>query len=406
MLQRVVARARCLGVGRRAASSWAVAGSFRADTRKATAACVEGVQDDLLGEKAELCMLQVGSGHEYDASLVSTTVSERLGCSKLFGSSSPEGGGAVAKGLTGISLAAVGVPEGVSCALHACTAPQLPRDAGRDVTDASDAVVVASPTFDIGGLLEDIGLQPERNGGPLGVVGGTLVPLEEGSNGVLVDGEWQSNTAVAALFQGKRMRTLVSHGCRAVGELLEVRQATKRYISEVVVQGGQPDGNKAVAAMYLELQQQGMLKDGNSMLLGVRDDEGEVFDEDAPASYTLYKIIAVSPSTGELELESNPRTGADITGKTVRFFVQTKDACARDVDSLLSSANYDDLPQSGAFLFSSQSRLAAEEEYRIIKQFLPSVALCHVVTSRTVVPRPHDPYATCTASVLAWWADD
>lgn len=392
-------------LGQRLSSSWAVGRTFRSNTRKAVAVCINEVQDELLGEEPRLCLAQVGHAHEAKARLLSEAALAELSCSALLGCTGQEGAGAGASGATGMSLAAIGLPNGNACSIYHFPVASVPQELCNAVGEASDLVVIGAVEYRLRDLFRDLRRHCQEGREQCGVVGGLQVPFIDndgvGQGQLLVGGEWVRSGAAVGVMSGKRLHTLVSHGCLPVGEVLEVLHAKARIVEQVVAAGEkEPSRNRAVVRLYRELEEDNLLKDGTSVILGMLNEEGA--DEDDPTSYTLYKVMAVSAETGEMEMEAMSWSGEEFTGKKCRFFVQTKQSSEEDFEKTLRSYPYEKLPQSGAFLFSGHSRQAYEEEHAFAKQHIPGAPLAHMVTAATIVPGAL-PYATSTASVLAWW---
>lgn len=204
---------------------------------------------------------------------------------------------------------------------------------------ASGMLLLADPfSFPAGDLLER--MDADLPGLPL-VGGMVLASPEPGSCQLVVDDQVLERGAVGVLLgPGVEVTTVVSQGCRPIGEPFVVTRADGPVIHEM---GGRPplERLKDIAAQLSEAEQ-GMLQRG--MHLGrVIDEHKELFER---GDFLVRSVIAGDPATGSVELDDVIEVGA-----TAQF--QVRDAASADDDlrQLLAASSAD-----AALLFTCRGR--------------------------------------------------
>jgi len=187
------------------------------------------------------------------------------------------------------------------------------------------------------GALAEEGVAPE-----LSVVGGLAsAGRTRGGNRLALDDEIRHEGAVGAFVSGAEVRTVVSQGCRPVGEPLVVTAAEGNVIVEL--------GSRPALARLRETAEASSERDREllrrGLHLGIVVDEQR--DEFERGDFLVRNVVGVDAAKGSLAI-------GDIVevGRTVQFHV--RDAVAADEDLREMVANVD--RAGGALLFTCNGR--------------------------------------------------
>ena len=199
-------------------------------------------------------------------------------------------------------------------------------------------LVLADPfTFPMAEVARRIGHQ--RPGQPL--VGGLLTG-GQGSSRFLLDGRVHEDGAVGVVLQDVATRTVVSQGCRPVGEPLTVTGVERNRIHELA---GQP----AIEVLRQLLEDVGEkdreLLDRGGLHIGLVADE--VRDDYDTGDFLIRGVVGVDPEEGTI-------TVGDIVslGQTVQFHLRDAESAHRDLAQRLDGLD----PAVGGLLFTCNGR--------------------------------------------------
>jgi small ligand-binding sensory domain FIST len=207
-----------------------------------------------------------------------------------------------------------------------------------DTSPGQLTLVLADPfTFPMAEVARRIG--EERPGQPL--VGGLLTG-GQGKSRLLLDGQVHEDGAVGVVLQDVATRTVVSQGCRPVGEPLTVTGVEHNRIHELA---GQP----ALEALRQLLEDVGErdreLLDRGGLHIGLVADE--VRDDYDTGDFLIRAVVGVDPDAGTLTVGDIVRLG-----QTVQFHLRDADSARRDLDDRLEGL----APAAGGLLFTCNGR--------------------------------------------------
>jgi len=150
----------------------------------------------------------------------------------------------------------------------------------------------------------------------------------------------RSSGAVGLLMEGVEVRTVVSQGCRPIGQPLVVTRATGNRIVEL---GGRPAMDRLRdCAAEASLDDLDLIRHG--LQLGLVVDEHQVdFDR---GDFLIRPLVGADPDTGTLVVD-----GDVSVGRTVQFHVRDATAADDELRDLLTG-----LDASAALLFTDTGR--------------------------------------------------
>jgi small ligand-binding sensory domain FIST len=207
-----------------------------------------------------------------------------------------------------------------------------------DTAPGQLTLVLADPfSFPMAEVARRVG--GERPGQPM--VGG-LVTGGQGLSRLLLDGQIHEDGAVGVVLQEVPTRTIVSQGCRPVGEPLTVTGVEHNRIHELA-------GRPAIDVLRQLLEDVGErdreLLDRGGLHIGLVVDE--VRDDYDTGDFLIRGVVGVDP-------EASTITVGDIValGQTVQFHLRDADSARRDLDARLDGL----LPAAGGLLFTCNGR--------------------------------------------------
>jgi small ligand-binding sensory domain FIST len=229
--------------------------------------------------------------------------------------------------LTPVSLQMEDTPEGAAIT-------GWPEELG----GASTLLLVADPfTFPADAFLHR--LNEDRPG--LSVIGGLASAANHpGGNRLILDDQVRAEGAVGVFLDGVTVDSVVSQGCRPIGQPFTVTRADRNLVGEL---GGQPALQRLqeLAATVTDEERE-LLRRG--LHVGVVVDEHKVdFDR---GDFLVRNVLGADPDAGTLAVGEV----VDV-GQTLQFHVRDSRAADEDLRVLLQAAHAD-----GALLFTCNGR--------------------------------------------------
>lgn len=327
--------------GIRAAAAAAVEG----DARAATDEAVDAVAAEL-DQRPDLAVVFLGGAHAGDAAGVATRIAERLAPRHLIGVTA----GALVAGTRefedplGVSLWAATLPgAGITPLRYPPPAdrgavgqewPEPPAD--------TDALLLLGDPFS---FPADVFLTWWDHSHPGVPVSGGMASgaSRAGEARLLLDGQTVEGGAVAVALQGVRVRTLVSQGCRPIGESYTVTATDRNLITELA--GATPV--ERIQSIFADADG----TDRQLMRAGLHI--GTVIDEYREAhgrgDFLVRGVMGAETDTGAIAVGDIVRAG-----QTVRFHV--RDARSADEDLRAMLADFSTEGSAAALLFTCNGR--------------------------------------------------
>lgn len=182
-------------------------------------------------------------------------------------------------------------------------------------------------------------LGEDRPGQP--ITGGLVTP-GQGESRLLLDGRVHEDGAVGVVLQDVEARTVVSQGCRPVGEPLTVTAVDRNRILELA---GAPATQRLRELLDEVDEADRDLMERGGLHVGLVADE--VRDAYGPGDFLVRGVLGVDPASGAI-------TVGDLvaTGQTVQFQVRDADSARSDLAQRLAGAG----PAAGGLLFTCNGR--------------------------------------------------
>jgi len=181
------------------------------------------------------------------------------------------------------------------------------------------------------------------------MVGGLASGAQQpGENRLVLDGKVYDEGAVGVSLSGHiALRTVVSQGCRPIGEPLTVTRADKNIVFEL---GGRPP-MKVLQEMLPQLPPRDQKLARSALFLGRVINEYQ--DEFSRGDFLIRNLIGSDPQSGALAVGDLMRTG-----QTVQFQVRDAETADEDLRHLLTEERRDlgGTQPRGALLFSCLGR--------------------------------------------------
>lgn len=207
-----------------------------------------------------------------------------------------------------------------------------------DTSPGELTLVLADPfSFPMADVARRLGR--DRPGQPL--IGGLLTP-GQGRSRLLLDGRVHEDGAVGVVLQDVPTRTVVSQGCRPVGEPLTVTAVDRNRILEL---GGAPATDRLRELLEQADPADRALMERGGLQVGLVVDE--VRDDYMPGDFLIRGVLAVDPDAGVI-------TVGDLVevGRTVQFQVRDAASASADLETRLQAA----APAAGGLLFTCNGR--------------------------------------------------
>lgn len=323
------------------------AGAALSDTAEAGLAAAEAADaaaQALEGSSCSLALAFVAPSHADELSDVAAAVEARLEPSALIG--------AVAQGVVGPGTEAEDGPAvAVWCASfgghvqpfrsHAVRTPDgAMAVVGWPDTAPDDVVLLlADPfTYPAGEVVGRIG--EERPGNRL--VGGLVTPGQRGSSRLILHQEVHDDGAVGAVLSGVDVETVVSQGCRPVGEPYVVTRAERNHLLEL---GGVPAA-KRLQEVYDTASEDDRRLLRQGIHIGIVADEYR--DEFDTGDFLVRGVLGADADSGAVIV-------GDVVevGHTVQFHVRDAESAHADLKRHLEAYGRD---AAGALLFTCNGR--------------------------------------------------
>ena len=219
-------------------------------------------------------------------------------------------------------------------------------DALLGASPAQSAVLLLGEpyTFPADGFLKQ--LNEQYPGVP--VIGGMASALATPEqNRLLLDGTVHRQGAVGVLLQGPvKVRTVVSQGCRPIGEHMVITRAQRNIILEL---GGRTPLTRLQELWpALSERDQQLVQEGLHVGRVINEYQGEFQRGD----FLVRNVMGLDKDSGAMAITDHVRTG-----QTVQFHVRDADTADEDLHSLLKlDVSAHERPPRGALLFTCNGR--------------------------------------------------
>ncbi len=231
--------------------------------------------------------------------------------------------------------------------LESTESPDAWRDLlGADTEETRLIVAMGDPfTFHAGGFLEKT--NQTLPGVP--IVGGMASAAEQpGQNRLFFGGQtFRHGLSGVAMSGDLSIRTVVSQGCRPIGNPFVVTKGEQNVIREL---GGHP-ALEQLTTVVKSLSERDVALARQSLFVGrVIDEYRESFGR---GDFLIQNIIGFDPAGGALGIAAPVRVGS-----TVQFHVRDADSADQDLRTLLSglAPSCAEVPPAAAMLFSCNGR--------------------------------------------------
>jgi len=250
----------------------------------------------------------------------------------------------------GFSLILFSLPADSFCVLQISEA-QMEESTGADhwraatglsAGDVTSWIVLANPHFGgTEGWLEEWNAAYPR----IPILGG----LASSSNSeifLLKDGEVTTAPVLAiALKRGLQVRSLVSQGCRPIGDPSPITKAEQNLILEI----GNLPAYQALEAAFLSIPAEQRLSVRNNLFLGLA--VSEYIEDFKRGDFLIRNILGADPQLGALAVGAHPRVG-----QTVQFQLRDSKAAREDLIMAAESVKSGLSGPIGILLFSCAGR--------------------------------------------------
>jgi small ligand-binding sensory domain FIST len=234
--------------------------------------------------------------------------------------------------------------------------------------EADTLLVLGEPfSFPAEHLLEFVAAEQA----PLRVVGGMASGgTGPGENALAIAGEMVREGAVAALIQGVKSSTVVSQGCRPIGETMIVTQAERNVIYQL---SGRP-ALVRLKELFNELPNHEKELVQQGLHLGrVVTEFKDAFEH---GDFLIRNVVGIHPPDGSIVLGDFVRVG-----QTVRFHLRDQQTAHDDLQQLLEKhQSTADASPGGALLFTCNGRGSRlfdvpSHDARLLSQVYPNLAV-------------------------------
>jgi small ligand-binding sensory domain FIST len=335
--------------------AFAAACSTKSNTREAIDEVCRDALRQLDGSQADLAVVFVSADHGTGDVDIAAELHHRLEHAQLIGCSAEsivatgqeiEGSSAISLwlatlpvvSLTPMHLAFQRAPEGASLVGWPTDLPEhWPAD--------SALLVLGDPySFPVEFLLQVV--NDEHPGVP--VVGGMASAASQPGENLLLGNESSyRDGAVAILLQGAvRVRTLVSQGCRPIGQPFVITKSERNLILQL---GGKPAYERLLEVYQtLATSEQEMVRNG----LHVGRVVTEYRDRFEQGDFLVRNVVGVDKETGGIAIGDYVRTG-----QTVQFHIRDATTADGELQQLLATIKRDTQNQAqGGLLFTCNGR--------------------------------------------------
>jgi small ligand-binding sensory domain FIST len=303
----------------------------------------------------DLVVMFFSSDHSEVAEQLAAEVHRRLQCDALLGTSAESvlGRGQEVEQQPALSLWAGWLPGAslLPMKLDFERTPEggvilgWPDDLPEDWQDPAALLVLADPfSFPMELLLERF--NADQPGMPIcgGMASGCSVP---GESRLVLAGDCMSEGAVAVRLGGElKIRTLVSQGCRPIGEHMVITQSEHNVVQQLRGESAMlrlKEVFDRLPANDQERVQQGLFL--GRVVSEYQDDFGQ-------GDFLIRNVIGMDPEQGTITVADYMRAG-----QTVQFHIRDQETASAELVQLLSSLQADDSFQpAGGLLFTCNGR--------------------------------------------------
>lgn len=326
-------------------AKFAAAISEHPDSAEAIGEVIGSVTEQLGGDRPDLAICFFSPSHVQMARKIGVAIQEALAPRALLGTSMVAviAGDREIEGGPAISLFAARLPstELVTVGLEAISTPDGAAIIGwpTDPPNADLLLLFADPyTFPVDRMLHT--LNAEVPG--LRVIGG-LASAATGPEGnrLILDSVVTSEGAVGVFINGGiEVKTVVSQGCRPVGDPFVVTRADENIIYEL---GGKPALERLQEILDTEPAAERKLMMDGLHIGQVVDEQRDMFGR---GDFLVRNVVGADKEEGSISV-------GDLidVGRTVQFHVRDSDAADEDLHELLAGAKAD-----AALLFTCNGR--------------------------------------------------
>lgn len=329
--------------------------STAADARAAVREVCESAIGGLNGARVDLAVLFVSPQHAERLEEIANWVCDAIGSESLIGCTGEAivGGGREVEDAPTISLWLAALPETNIKLFHleferaaeGGIFTGWPVDLAAEWPRSTAMLLLGEPfSFPADELLRR--MNEDRPGVPVlgGMASGGGAP---GENRVVLGREVYEQGAVAVLVDGKvRVRSVVSQGCRPIGQAYVITKAERNLIHEL---GGVPTLHRLQEVhATLSEDERRMLRSG----LHVGRALSEYQDKFSHGDFLIRNVIGADPKTGVVAVGDYMRVG-----QTVQFHLRDEQSADEDLRKLLKKAAAEGDPAvRGAPLFTCNGR--------------------------------------------------
>ena len=302
-----------------------------------------------LREAPDLAFLFVTSHHADDMEKLSAAIREELAVPVLLGCT----GEGVIAGLEeietgpGATLWAATLPGTVVTPVRLGVPPEWPEDPAEDpsLDPALPVFLMLAEPFSTP-MDEVLGALADRHPGALAIGGMAGGGRDVGENRLLLNEEVYERGVVAVAVSGAvSIRTVVSQGCRPIGERYVITKAENNVIHEL----GGASALQRLEDMFKSLSEDERQMAHRALHIGlVINEHRNSFER---GDFLVRNLIGADRSTGSLAV-------GDVVeeGQTVQFHVRDAAAASEDLRLLMASDRTKHTRPQGALLFSCCGR--------------------------------------------------
>lgn len=318
-------------------------------TSDAVDAVCKEVSTDLAGLPVDLAFVFFSPHHTESAEFLASMVQERLNPKVLLGCSAESviGGDQEVEGKPALCLWAACLPGTTLAPFHlqfkqvgeSFSVTGWPETMPGEATDPSVLVIGEPFTTPTDMLLEQ--LSTRFLGAP--VIGGMASGGHEpGSNRLLFNGTVVDEGVIGVAITGStQIRTVVSQGCRPIGERFMITHGEQNIIHEL---SGKPalDRLREVFALLSPTEQR---QAERALHLGIVIDEQK--DHFERGDFLIRNLVGADQQTGSFALTDQVREG-----QTVQFQLRDSSSASEDLNALMTEES----TAKGALIFSCNGR--------------------------------------------------
>ena len=154
---------------------------------------------------------------------------------------------------------------------------------------------------------------------------------------LMLNGQVQSKGAVAVRISGVNVQTVVSQGCRPIGDAMIVTDAERNVIGTL---GGQPAFD-TIKKIYATLPTQDRERVERGLHLGIV--MSELQDEFQYGDFLIRNVIGIDEETKSITISDYIRKG-----RTVKFHIRDQVSASIELKSMLENAMTDEAPKRPA----------------------------------------------------------